>query len=84
MMNQTGPNVQDPRSSVGILSRGQNIYQGAGFSPHVGKAPGQFQQTATQQVGPMADPKAAIRPQNSMFNIDYSKVAQQWLQANMA
>jgi hypothetical protein len=81
-VNQTGPNVQDPRSSAGILSRGQNIYQGAGYSPYVGKGPN-FQQTANQQVGAIADPKQAMRPQNSMFNIDYSKVAQQWLQANM-
>lgn len=82
MQNQTGPNLQDPRSQLGILSRGQNIYQAGGYSPYTGKAPNM--QAAAIAANQNAIPRQAMRPANSQNNVDYQKVAQLWLQANMA
>lgn len=77
MMNQTGPNYMDPRSTVGILGRGQNVYQGASFSPKVGQGNMQnFQGVAQQQL---LNP-AKIPAPNSMNNVNYQQVAK-WLQA---
>lgn len=74
MMNSTGPNYMDPRSNVGILSRGQNVYQGASFSPKVGQ--GNMQQAASNALLP----QNKMIPPNSMQNINYQQVAR-WLQA---
>lgn len=32
-----GPNFMDPRSTVGMMSRGTNTYMGASKSPHAGQ-----------------------------------------------
>lgn len=81
MMNQTGPSYMDPRGSVGILSRGQNIYGGASYSPKVGQGQalpqqqGQFAPIAAQQLA-----NQKILPPNSMTNVNFQQVAK-WLQA---
>lgn len=59
--------MMDPRSTQGILSRGRNIYNSTGFSPFAGKPSIDLQATAKSLI-----PK-------TMDKIDYSKVAQQWL-----
>lgn len=76
-MNQTGPNYMDPRSSAGILARGQNVYQGGSFSPHAGQIGQQQQQ---QPNFALAAQSLLPKPINSMQNIDYQRVAK-WLQA---
>lgn len=58
----------DPRSTQGILSRGQNIYNSVGYGSRAGKPSIDLAATAKSLIP------------NTMANVNYAEVAKKWLQ----